>query len=373
MANIKWPGGGLYCPVPFGWLVSDIPDTFQSSQALTTAGHKYAWIGRMVNKDYASKQIQSVSFRWGSITKHGTTNMQVSIQGVDTTQYAPDGTVSGATNNCKINVGNANITANTWINVSDFTENSSSISFGSMMAVVIEFSVRVAGDTITVSDLAPISTVYTEQSGASFFNTVSWSALTDLPNIVFKFSDGTYGSFDGSLVASSVGSIAFNSGSATKEVGMEFTVPYPITIDGGWFTTAGSVNRDFDVVLWEDNTVLATLSVNAKQIIAPANNQIYIFNLGGTYNLTTGKTYRLTKKPSNVGDGYLYYYDVDNNLHFQGQQFGANLYYNTHDGSNWGTATTTRRLWGGIRICGGSDGASSGGGGGEGKSKHMRG
>lgn len=78
----------------------------------------------------------------------------------------------------------------------------------------------------------------------------SYANLAGLPNAIITFSDGALGYFYGSDVFSATGTRFWNSGSATKEYGQIYNLPFPTKIYGlyGWVDP----DDNFDMVLYSD-------------------------------------------------------------------------------------------------------------------------
>jgi hypothetical protein len=341
-------------------LISLAP-SFSSALLIDASTEKAAFVGRFSNKDRAAKSIRKVGFRFGAVTKGGSTDIQVSLQDVSLSAgvpYQPDGTADQT-----VLVGNANITANTWVNTGNLSADRS-ISFGDWLAVVFEYSTFVASDSIVISGLGQTGA---DQEIGSVLNTGSWAAVTVVPNLVLECSDGSFATLAGASPCSAVNTHSYkqDTGSA-DEYALPFSVPFPCKVDGFSVPIAFAANTsDLDIVLYDGTTAMTggTVTKDAHTARTTGAN-----HLKGTFadaiQLTAGTTYRLAFKPTQTTSTIsVYSIDVQQAGHLDCWPGGQNFNYTTRlDLGSWAGATTTRRLLAGLRFSHFDDAAGGSGG-----------
>jgi len=337
-------------------IASNGAPAFGNTAAMTAAGHKTAWVGRMCNKDRAAKQIRFVEVRTGAtITKAGGSTVQFSIQGVNAAggpPYQPDGTVSGATNNCKETEANASIPAvSTWWTTGNFTEDSSSIAHGQLVAVVAEYATFGGADSIQFSGVTvPLNVSPFLQGAGTSVLTASWTLdASRIAVIVLGFSDGTYGTLRGAIPASSLTTTVINTGSAAKQVGMEITPSVAMGIDVFTPLLQMAANSEADINFYTGTTLTEKVAgiaggttVDLNTISASATVRWMPEVLSQSYTLTAGTTYRLMVKPTTANNLTFYDMTLANAAHRQCLPFGTDVQYVTADTTPTFTGTNTR-------------------------------
>jgi hypothetical protein len=355
--------GGFWLPPPqrgSAWI-----NFVNTSSVIDATGEKFAWIGRVWNKTRETKSIRKVGFRFGSVTKAGGSGLTISLQNVDTTNgppYQPDGTQDQS-------VAIANADAGFVTNAYYLTGNLSadrSVAYGELIAVVAEYDGggRLGADAVHFIGMsANFATDGLIAGPGCVLLTASWAGANMIPNILLEFSDGTYGTLDGARPGSSVTGVAFNSGSAADEIAMEFTVPFACKCDGAWIYLQAASGADFDAVLYEGTTAVATVSVDANAISAAASPRLCRVSWPEV-TLSTSATYRLALKPTTGNNVTAYSINVADNAYLQAWPGGEGWVYTDRvDGGSWAAPTTTRRPTMGLRFSAIDDGAGSGGGG----------
>lgn len=331
--------------------------SFTNSALLTNTGHKIAWVGRMCNKDRSSKQIRFVEFRWGSaITSIVLTTLQVSIQGVSNSAgppFQPDGVISGATNNALAAIAAATPSASAWFTSTNFTEDSTSIAHGQLMAVVLEYTNFVATDSIGISGLTFQSSGGTpyNQGGMVAFNTGAWVINTGyVMNIVLGFTDGTYGTLMGAYPASATSTTAINNTSGNRQVGLEITPTVAFSIDGVDYALQMAPNAEMDINFYTGTSLTETVagigvsspSVDLNSINASNSAKWSPQVLSQSRDLAAATTYRLMLKPTTANNITLYDISVNTAAHRQCYPMGADVQYVVADSTPTFTGTSTK-------------------------------
>lgn len=341
-----------------------MPTAFTTATALTATGHKFAFVGRVWNKDRTAKNITKVGFRFGVITKAGGSGLTVSLQDVDVSTNGPplqpDGTQDQTV---AIANGNAAFASNTWLQTGALSA-TRTVNHGDPLAVVIEYdgSGRLGSDSIIIVSMADPNADNNLDSGP-VVNVASWALITSmgLNGVILEFDDGTFGTLASGFPASAIGSDAFNNASNPEIIGLEFQVPFACKCDGAWLGMQAAAGASFDVQLYDGNTLMTSSSVSAKNQRIAATGFYYETNWA-EQTLVANHTYRIGLKPTSTNNVTLYNWSVANANHLQALTGGTAWQYNTCHSGTWGSPTATKRPMAGLRLSAVDDGTGSGGG-----------
>ncbi len=346
MAQVKL-GNGAWLPPP-----PRITAVFGAANltAMTATGHKVAFVGRMWNAGGVSKTLVGVGILFGAVTKAGGSGIKISQQGVDgstSVPFQPNGVEAQSWA-----ISNASLPSSAWADTGDNA--GVSVAFGENLSIVVEYdaSGRLGSDSVVVRGLTGVDTGPWTTGGTATYNGSAWSAAAVPQNVVLKFSDGTYGALEGGIPNVSINQIAFNSGSAADEIGLEFTVPAACTADGMWAAMIPSgTSADFDAVLYSGTTALATVSCDANSVVSTSSGRFLMLPFA-PQALASGTTYRLVLKPTTTNSVGLYYLDLSASAHRQALPgFGVDGAYVTRaDAGSWAAVTATRVPLMGLRI-----------------------
>lgn len=322
-----------------------------TSAVIDATGEKVAYIGQVHIPDGVSRSIQRVQFMFGSVTKAGGSGLTASLQDVDFANgppFQPDGTQDQTV---AIANGDATFATNTWHRSGTLSSNRS-VADGDWLAFVVEFD----GSGRLGSDSAAIAFMFNSNPPSSNFGvshyTGSWAQVSATINLVLEFSDGTFGTLLGSFPQAVTGvTVAFNSGSAADEIGMEFVAPFTGTINGAWALFQIASGADAELVLYSGTTALATAVLDANVIRqTTASNRTYV-SFGSEVPVTQGQTYRLILKPTTGNGVTLLFQTLAHADHRSVLPFGAGYDYVTRvDGGAFAAPDTTRRPVMGVRY-----------------------
>lgn len=343
--------------------------TLQPSGAMVATGDKFAFVGRVVHPTTKTGNvaIRKVGFRFGTITKAGGSALTVSLQDVDLTNgpiFRPDGTQDQT-----VAIANANaaFATSTWLQTGALSADRT-VQHGDLLAVVIEYdgAGRLGADSIVLTYVTSAS------SAANNLDSGSVTALTGgtvwaiaascaYNNVILEFADGSFGTLDAGFPVSAQASDVFNSASNPEIIGLEFQVPFACKCDGAWANMSAAASADFQVILYDGNTPMVTVSVDANALRATATAYTTPF-LWAEQTLAANHTYRVGIKPTTVNSVTLYNYSVNAAGHLQAVAGGTAFQYNTFHTSAWGSPTTTKRPAIGLRLSAVDDGTGAGGG-----------
>jgi hypothetical protein len=171
------------------------------------------------------------------------------------------------------------------------------------------------------------------------------------PNVIFEFDDGTFGTFQEALAFTIATSSLFNSGTAQAsgagaEFALEFSVPFDTKCCGAnIYMAASSVSADFEVHLYSGTSSLASMSVDANQLILLTASGIRVLHaIWAEQTLTRNTTYTIGVKATTANNISVSYIDVASAAHLQAYPGGDEFICNARTGAGaWGTALATRR------------------------------
>lgn len=348
----------VYWPAPPAITLSPA----NTSTVIDATGEKVAWIGRVWSAARATKSITKVGFKFGTVTKAGGSAMTVSLQNVDVAvgpPYQPDGTQDQTV---AIANADAGFVTGAFYKTAALSA-SRSVTFGELVAVVLEYDGfgRLGADAVNVHNLSRASAQHVNLGSGIVLLTASWATVNAVPNILLEFTDGSFGTLRSAWPQSNVTSANVNTGTTPDERALEFTVPVPCRVDGAWIIMHAGANADFEIVLYEDTTPVATVAVDYNTV-SEASNPRVLEVLFPEVTLAVETTYRLALKPTTANSTGFYYFELDDAAHREAHAGGAAWAYNSRtDGGAWGTADGTQRPWMGLRISALEVGGTAGG------------
>jgi hypothetical protein len=352
-----------------------IPPMAQATPSLGTTlvidatGEKVAFCGRVFFPSRTgTKDIRTLGFRFGTVTKAGGSALTVSLQNV-LNAGAGYPMVPDETQDQTVAIANADaaFVSNTWLQTGNLSADRT-VAFGELVAVVLEYdgSGRLGADTVMLSGLAAQNAGPTH-GATGVLKTASWAAQATIPNLILGFSDGTFGTLQGAFPFSALASVSYHSGTAgADEYALELTFPGPVKIDGGGGTW-GLTNSSTDVELicydgttpMTDGTAVIDADYGATASVRPG-----VGPFAAMLSLAANTTYRLALKPTAASAVLLSYIDVAAAGHFQAHVGGEAWAMTSRvDGGAWAAPTATRRpfLW--PYVCAIDDAVGGAGGG----------
>jgi hypothetical protein len=268
MAFVTLPNQGstLFPPWP-GW--SAVLNTALDATTLIidASGERIALLGRFWSPSGTAKTIDSISVQLGTLVNTNGSTIRVSLQDWSTTLSPgqPDGTQDQFRDHTIVS-----LTSNTWFTSGLLTNTGldggvkRTINHGALIAVVFEFQSFGAGDILRV---ASVNTPTSTFGPLCALFTAAWAISTALtPNVLFTCSDATFATLMGSNPRVSHPTVNYHLDSTPDEYGIRFTAPFDMQVDGlsvGSFIN--SVTGDFEIILYQDTTVIEAVPVIADQ------------------------------------------------------------------------------------------------------------
>ena len=357
MAQANLPGVGTWLPLPVECYLTS--RGFGSYGLIDAATEKVAFIGRVWNKDFASKTITKIGFRFGAATKGATTDLRLSLQDVTVPGGflpTPDGVVDQS-----FTVPNASILANTWyLGTLDVGR---PVAYGDLLSAVLEFSTFNAGDSIVLSSLSTTQPMLAT-SGMLLHNGTAWQAPAwnscGRPNIVLGFSDNTWGSMDGAGIFLDVDA---NPGSVptTDEIALRMKFPFPLWSDGAIFW--GGVLSGASVILRIYNAAMEELkSVTMQSGEIFENDLAWLCFRWSPLKIEPDTVHYLALKPVTQALNAYRQLTVDQAGYWDAFAGGREFYLVSRVGTGAWTEYTTKRPVAALRVVGFDNGAGGAGG-----------
>lgn len=349
MSIVALAGAGASMPSVHTFLQQG-PPVIATAGLIDAAGEKLAFIGRVHTPRNLAKTFNKIGFGFGTITKGGTTDIQVSVQDLLTTSFEPDEVVDQS-----FLVGNANIVSNTWFEGT--LGATRAVSSGTELAVVFEFSTFNVLDSIIIKSLGTsfgISYPYSASKSPTWVVNVG-----ALPNIALGFDDGTYGYLEGGGIFTTSNTHTYNNASTPDEHALVISNPVTIVVNGFWIL--GDLDGNCDIVLYEGTTAMTggTVTLDLDHRANTTVGRVMYFPFPNELTLVAGTTYYLAVKPTTATSINIYSVDVNAAAYWQPIGGGADWGYSTRtDGGSWAATTTTRRLVLGLQIVGWDGGSA---------------
>lgn len=281
MALVTVPGG-LWIPEPFPAAHGN-PDA-TNPFLLDASGEKVALLFRAPK----TGTLDRFEFKLGTVTQAPASGLKCSFQNVLLTNGIPDETVD---ENATVTSG---LTTGAWVNPGAFSAGRS-VTRGDLVAAVIEFASFGAGDSLNVVGWYLADKTFPTHTSHIAHKTGGWTRYTDTLLVALRYTDGSYVLVPSVFPASALNNPVFSAGSTPDERGMRFTVPMACTLQGVLYRVTADAGDTFDVVLYQDSTVLETVTVDTGTLhLSSPYPALALFNS----LLLANTVYRVVIKPS---------------------------------------------------------------------------
>lgn len=331
---------------------------------LDAAADRITMVGGFTHPDGVSKTVDGVEFPFGTVGKANGSTMQVSLQNVDLgngpvirEDGTPDQTLTIAN-------ADAGFVSNAWYGGDFDAAGTRTLAIGELVAVVFQFGSFVAGDSVNIRGLATVnsSNVLDNQNIVVANLTGTYAAQVLLSNVIFRCSDGTFGTLENAWPCTAVNTHAFNVGTGVAdEYALGAQLPFPYQSNGMWAPSllAGATFAT-EYLTYSGTTALQTTTMDHNALSA---NTVY--NLRRNYPPQThlaNTLYRVAVRPTGTTNISVYSTDVNELGHMACLPGGSafHLWTRLDQGVTW-TPFTTRRLLAGIRLSAFDDGVQIGG------------
>lgn len=356
MALTRIPGG-LRWPRPLTTRAG-----FNDVILIDATAERFGAVGHVYIPGGGTKSIRKVHFVTGTCAINAASELILALQNVNAA--AGDPAQPDGTDDETVTILGSAISSGAWITTGNLSADRS-VTDGDALGLEIRYSTFTAADAARIQcyDWQLFGTGSAHWPSANLFAT-TWQQSGEVPNVLFEFSDGTFGCFYGAWPAVSSSTVSFNSGSAADEIGLKFQVAAPCSIR--WADAilgpTGATGGDFDLVLYNAaGSSIASRSYDGQwRLLNEARN--YYLSLPET-DLSAGVDYRLVIKPTGANNVTLGYWTLSAAGHREVWPGGTNACYTARaDGGAW-TDTTTRipEIYPGFSRF--DDGAGGGGGG----------
>lgn len=296
-------------------------NAYTTAQVIDATGEKVSFCGYHWTPTGTTKSIRKTGILFGQFnTKAGGSALTLSLQNPSTSAgppFQPDGTQDET-----VEISNASIVSSTFL-LSGALSADRSTAYGEPLCVVTEFngSGRLGADSIQISSIQKYA--QTAVPTTALF-TASWADSARLPIVLFEYSDGTYGTLDGAMIFSAYNtSVSYNNSSGSDEYALKFSPTTNGTLDAVQVNLTAATGANFDVVLYQGTTALATVSVDQNNWTSTVSG--FGFISFPPTSISSGTTYYLAVKPTTT-----------NNVTLAGVTVASNSYLGaTPQGTGW--------------------------------------
>jgi len=337
MTWYTFPGQGLFHNADFFKIAYNPAFT---PALMDATGEKITQSGQVIWEDEGTHDIESVSFKTGTIVATSNSVLEMSLQNVSLTSGPPQqpDEVQDQVSTFNINT----LTSDTW--TTKTLSSNRTVAHGELMAVVWDFNAggRLGSDVLRISSLGvssnPGYNLVTQKAA-------SYSAISSVSNIIFTASDGTLGSLAYGFNCNSVTTIPFNVDTLVNdEIATGVKYGCGVKLSGVQVFINIAAGANFDIILYNGTTALSTVSVDANNYRGTGNPYLVIALFSSLQELAADTLYRIAVKPTTTNNVTLNAYDVTQagELDFMlGEDFH---YWSRLDGGAWDNENTLRCL-----------------------------
>jgi hypothetical protein len=265
MAYTSLPGMGAAWPASLGEIFGNSNQGFTSSENSATGAVGQCGFAWWPDGSTNTKSIAHVWWQVSSRTINAASQFRFSIQGVSLTvgpPMQPNGIIAAS----YTAPAGTLLTANAYNRIT--FDAPATVTRGQLVSAVFDWATWVTSSTVTFQFTSPFSfglnglgTVVSRFSG-------TYQVQTNFPNVVFEFTDGTFGTLFGTLPVGTINLRSFASSSTGSgglttgdERGLEFTPTVSFVVDGVILDAAiASTSAGFDIVVYEGTTAILTVS-----------------------------------------------------------------------------------------------------------------
>jgi hypothetical protein len=262
-----------------------------------------------------TKNIVRVWFRFGTVVKAGGSGLQVQLRTIEpfvsADQPKPNSTIEETV---AIATGDANFASNTFYRTGTFSA-PRPVFFAEKLAVVICFnsSGRLGSDSFAIS--GRFADVVDGLWSPWLTRNVSgsWVVTEFYPVIVLEFDDGSYGTLNGAYITAGVSSTTFSSSSTFNEWGLQFSVPYAMSLDQAVaYLGLNSTGSNFELNLYQGTSLMysRTIEADVTSVIGVHGrtaSDIKEFTFTSEQTVNSGSNYVLAIKPTTTNSVTLLY------------------------------------------------------------------
>ena len=334
MALVDLPGSPMAFIGPCPYASDTIPvNAGVSLDAATEAVH---YVGQIQTSDGGSHTIDttgssSIGWRTGSTTVFADagTTFKVGIAAVDTVGGPPARAVNSSgviTFDVSKSYTGGGLAAAAWITSVPDT-GTKTIANGDLVAVGLQVTARAGVDLINISH-STLGSAMGLPDVTSFLGAV-YATVVAAPNVIITFADGALGWFYYSDISAQRTNLNFNSGSATKEYGQLYNLPFPCKIHGLYCWSAIGSGSDPQIILYSDplGTPVAekTVSIDANTVGAAAGRRMTVL-FPSPYTYTKNTDIAVVLKPTTANNIIAYSKTFDTASHRAVEMWGTSGY-----------------------------------------------
>lgn len=184
------------------------------------------------------------------------------------------------------------------------------------------------------------------------------------PCIALEYDDGSYAYVPGLMPITAGGftSETVSVSTTPDEVGIKFSVPFPIKVGGLWWAASSFGGSTLAITLYDSDgtTVLETVSIDTEQVQTTSAGTKFV-EFAGEYSLSANTFYRATIAPASTTGITFGGIQVATPAMMDGFPGGRNIIRTDRADAGAWSDWSLKRPWMGVLITGFSDGAGGGG------------
>lgn len=310
----------------------------------------------------ASKTAVRVHFLTGTVTTGAT--VDVRLETVNTSGQ-PSGTLFGTNTNVSHVIANGD--DNVWLRTAALT-GSATITRGDKIAVVVVNPSSSFGNLVLPTAGVVYQAVRGMPSAFSPNRTTRVDQATPLACAI-EFDDGTFMVPDGSYPMNAMATVSANTGTNPDELAMYWTEAAKRTVRGWHASLSAAAGADFRVSLYEGSSNTPVLTKDYDGDLFSTTLRFQEAPWDTDYTLTPGTVYRLGFLPLTANSIGMRYWECHSSYLalLDAVAGGQALHYSARnrsgttdpDAAAW-SQTTNRRLFAGVTVTHGDDGAGGG-------------
>ena len=345
--------------------------TFSASGVMDATAEKVAFVGSVWHPTVKTGtiNIRKVHFRCGAIAINANSEVRCSLQNVSATAgppYQPDGTQDQTYD---FKTAATTLTQNAWNKtgnlsadrVIDLSADSLGDANSRWLAVVWEYQVFTAADSVVISSLTDAGAFNWGLGGNLLLNTGSYAIVSNRGAVVaLECDDGTFAFLRNACVFSNLATASVASNAAIRRAGVKFKFPTQRKINsfGFYFSTLPN-GSDGRLVLYDSDgtTELVSVDIDNDAVSVTANRAAEIEFSPVT--LAADTYYRFVFVAGTITALAIAYGDVSEVGLMDGCILGQDAHWTQHDGSAWAD-TTTRRPFFALGVSAVHDGPAGG-------------
>lgn len=336
------------------WLHGPPPITATATPTavvLDAAAERLTMVGRFCHESGGGRVVDGVEFLFGTVTKTNGSTFQVSLQHVDPVSgpvVREDGTPDQT---LTIPNAAAGFVTNAWYGGDFDGAATRTLAIGELVAVVFQFAAFVAGDSAALRGAGVLANGVIDNQNCVVANvTGTYAVQSLLANVIFRCTDGTFGTLEEALPFKALNAHVVNVGTVgADEYALGVHLPFPFESDMLWVEALLPSTADSEALVYSGGTAMTTVVLDPNTLRLSSATHLRVPYAPVVH--AAGALYRLALRPTSVNSLTLYSLDVNEAGHLSCLPGGTAFHTWTRvdQGATW-TPLVTNRLLAGIRL-----------------------